>query len=96
MKDLLLYFEAQSMQIQNGDFVIGNSSTQHKRLLLMFEKGALKEFPLVGIGANTFLESEDGAGFLRETRVQFQADGMEVKSLGFDANGMLKIDADYK
>ena len=78
-----------------GDLVIGESTAQHQNLLLMTEKGQWKENPDCGVGAIRYLENEDPAGLLREVRVQFASDGMNVKQVQFDKTGKLIIDATY-
>lgn len=80
----------------NGDFVTGNSDYQHQHFLLLFQKGELKEKPDVGTGLINFLNESDIDGMLREIRIQFEKDGMEVKALGFDEQlGKLNYDANY-
>lgn len=94
MKDLQLNQEG---DINIGaDLAIDNSDRQHQEHLILIEKGSIKQEPSAGVGAATFLEAEDGAGLLREISIQFSADGMNVKKVGFNKVGQLKIDAPYK
>lgn len=90
-KDLQLYQDDVKF---SQDLAIVQSDTQHQECLLMTEKGEWKESPLTGVGTVKFLESEDPAGLLREIRVQFGTDGMNVKSVGFQ-NGQIKVEAGY-
>jgi hypothetical protein len=78
----------------NGDIRTGLSDNQHKRHLLLCQKGSFKQYPATGVGAADFLESEDEAGFLREIRAQFTADGMTVRELKLTGE-KLEIDASY-
>jgi hypothetical protein len=94
MKDFLIDSETGDLAFANGDIKTGESDQQHQRLLLMTGKGAWKEFPATGVGAASFLEAEDPAGFLREVKAQFTADGMRVKKIVFE-NNKLRIDANY-
>lgn len=82
------------MLVGNGDFVTGQSDLQQQKLLLIFEKGSLKEFPTTGVGAFTFLEAETAAELLREINIQFTGDGMDVNGLSLD-NGKINVDANY-
>lgn len=82
--------------ISNNDIVVGYSDQQHREDLLMVEKGAIKQFPGVGVGVFKFLESEDGAGLLKEISLQFSADGMDVQNVGLDNNGNITVIAPYK
>lgn len=93
MKDIVVDF-ANKKLFANGDIMTGESDDQNKYLLLMSEKGSFKEFPATGVGAATFLESEDASGLLREVRTQFQADGMTVNKVMIEGE-QLKIDAKY-
>jgi hypothetical protein len=95
MNDFLLDTTG-DMLTKDGDFVCGKSDQQQQGLLLMLPKGAIKEFPDTTVGLLNYLESEDSAGLLREVRVRFAQDGMQVKKVGFENNGNLEIDAPYR
>lgn len=96
MKDILLDQNA-DLAILNGDFVVARSNEQHQEHLLVFQKGALKDLPQVGVGLENYLMDDDIDGMLREIRHQFEKDGMAVQAVAFDelTNG-LTYDADYK
>lgn len=93
MTDIVADFTNRTI-FENGDLATGTSDDQNKRLLLLSEKGSVKEFPATCVGAASFLESEDQDGLIREIRAQFTADGMTVRSIKIDS-GKLKIDAGY-
>lgn len=95
MQDFLLDTDG-DLRIVNDDVVYGESTNQHQQLLLITEKSAWKESPMVGVGARQFLENEDPAGLLNETRKQFTTDGMTVNKINYDVNKKLLIDAEYK
>ena len=80
--------------IQNGDFATGTSDGQQQKLLLICEKGSIKEYPVTGVGAFRFLEGEDAAELLRQINIQFTGDGMNVNSLKVE-NGKINVDATY-
>ena len=77
----------------SGNIKIGNSDEQHQALLLLFDKGSLKEID-TGVGAFKYLEAEQPEEFLREVRMQFTMDGMEINQIVFENNKLL-IDAPY-
>ena len=77
-----------------GNIKLGNSDEQHQALLLLFDKGSLKENPDAGVGAFKYLEAEQPEEFLREVRMQFTMDGMDVNQIVFEDN-KLSIDAPY-
>jgi hypothetical protein len=94
MTDLLLDTSDSDLLIEANNLKTGNSDQQHQALLLLFDKGSLKENPDAGVGAFKHLEAEDAAAFLREVRMQFISDGMQVNKIVFQNNKLL-IDAPY-
>lgn len=82
--------------IKQNDLLIGNSDKQHMNDLILVEKGSLKQYPGVGVGAQTFIEGEDRSGLLREMSLQFSADGMEVQQVELTQQGILNVAAKYK
>jgi hypothetical protein len=93
MKDFLLDLTNGKL-FANGDISTGTSDKQNMDLLIECEKGSFKEFPATCVGAASYLESEDAAGFLRDVRTQFQADGITVNKIVFEGDTM-KVDAKY-
>jgi hypothetical protein len=96
MNDILLNSDA-DLKTNAGDFVTGRSNEQHQEHLLVFQKGALKDKPEIGVGLENYLMGDDVDGMLREARYQFENDGMTVNSIAFDdLLNNLDYDADYK
>lgn len=93
MQDALLNSNKE-LDVQAGDFLVGESTVQHQELLIVTQKGEWKESPLVAVGASNYLKDEDEAGFLGEVKKQLEKDGMKVASIDFD-NGKLSVDAAY-
>lgn len=94
MKDLKLNKDLE-LVIKNGDFVIDDSDKQQQELLLLCNKGSFKENPAACVGLFNFLESEDRDALLKEIKLQFVSDGMEVKNVEFK-DGKLITEAYYK
>ncbi len=94
MKDILLN-EDLDLDIQAGDLNAGYSDLQHQQLLLINNRGNIKEFPAVGIDAFGYLQDNDTSALLREIRKQFTVDGMQVKTINITNTGQLNIDASY-
>lgn len=94
MKDILLN-ESLDLDLHAGDLATGFSDLQHQQLLLMTNRGNIKEFPAIGIDAFGYLQDNDTSALLREIRRQFTADGMEVKTINITNTGQLNIDAAY-
>ncbi|BAV09401.1 hypothetical protein SAMN05421788_101837 [Filimonas lacunae] len=95
MTDLLLNDTNDLLINENtGDWIIGNSDTQHQRLLLVCTKGSFKENPTCGVGVASYLEDENPTALLREVRLQFSSDGMKVSEVAIE-NNQLKVNATY-
>jgi hypothetical protein len=94
MKDLLIDTTTYEQQIANGDFVTGESTLQHQKLLLETAKGEWKENPTVAVNAAAYLKDEDADGLLAEVKSEFQKDGMQIVKVAFE-NEELIIDANY-
>jgi hypothetical protein len=96
MKDLLLDDTA-DIEITGNDLVIGESDLQHQEHLVIFPKGSVKESPDAGIDLVGHLLGDEIDELLRETRHQFEKDGMEVRAVGFnEETNELTYDANYK
>lgn len=93
-KDILLD-EHLDLDFKNGDFIIGESTAQHQKILILSEKGEFKEHPKRGVGSRRFLEDHTPDNLAREIRHEFHADGMSVKSIHISEQLELNIEAQY-
>ena len=82
------------LRIENGDFVIGESTAQHQQLLLMLNKGELKQYPTATVGAILYKNDEGPSEFIQEIATKFSQDGMNVNKIAVEM-GIIKIDAEY-
>lgn len=82
------------LEIANGDFMIGDSTSEHQELLIHSSKGDWKENPTVGVGAAMFLKDDDTLGLPGEIKKEFERDGMTVNSIGITAE-KIQVDAHY-
>jgi hypothetical protein len=89
-------FENGDLAIQNGDFVIGNSSNQHQEHILLAHKGEYREFPELGVGIKDMLGDDNIDFWLIEIKKNLQYDGMQVENVLFDNEGNINIDGDYE
>ena len=95
MKGIILN-ENLTLQVQNGSLVIGDTTCQNQRILLMAEKGEFKYRPMRGVGAKRFIETHNLDELAREIRTEFIADGMIVNKISISNNSSeLNIDAYY-
>lgn len=93
MKDILLNID-NDMQIANGDFVAGESLNQQVGLLLLFNKGELKQYPLTGVGIYELINTESADDIKNAVREQLKDDGLKLRALEL-TNNKLYITADY-
>jgi hypothetical protein len=94
MIDILLDTSNSDLLLNANNLKMGNSNQQHQALLLLLDKGSLKENPDTGVGTFKHLEAEEASAFLREVRIQFTSDGMQINKIVFENNKLL-IDAPY-
>jgi hypothetical protein len=83
------------LKIENGDIAVANSNQQDIELILMLEKGELKQHPLLGVGLTKYLKSpkNNTSQLEREVRVNLELDGFKVNDVDF-VNGLENIDID--
>ena len=93
MKDILLNTDL-DLLIANGDLVVGESTSQHQKLLLISAKGDFKENPTIAVGAGGYLKDDDETGLMAEIKKEFEKDGMKVDEINIK-NGNIEVHANY-
>lgn len=84
------------LKIENGHICIGETLPQNEYLLLVCNKGELKEDPLVGVGISDMLNDNDILGWKRKIRDGLKADGMQVEAISISKDGHIeKLDVKY-
>lgn len=84
------------LKIENGHIAIGETLPQNEFLLLVMNKGELKEDPLVGVGISDMLNDNDTIGWKRKIRDGLKADGMKVEQISISSDGRIKkLEAKY-
>jgi len=82
--------------IKDGNFVVGESTGQHIRNLLLANKGEYKQFPTIGVGINSFLLDDlDDRELSRMITTEFENDGMIINRLSVRSLEDLEIEAEY-
>lgn len=94
MEDVLIDTDG-DLLFTKGDFKIGDSTLQNQRLLLLYQKGEMKEHPVAGVAASTYLHDENIDDLYREVRREFVQDGMLIKTLDINSQ-QLKVEASYE
>ena len=92
--DLMLDEEG-DLLIENGDFVIGESTQQNIGLILISEKGEWRHAPFVGAGLRSAIEDEaEPAELIQEIKKQLELDGLQ--NVQIDASsGAFRVEGNY-
>lgn len=83
------------LKIENGDFVIKDSTAQHQQLLLLSGKGDWKQYPTVGVDVQLQLLDHHPHELMRQIRMEFTRDGMKIDKMKIDSSGKINIKANY-
>ena len=67
--------------IQNGDFVVGASDSQHVEDILTSFVGEWKQYPFLGVGLLQYLKSQNPNTAITAIKTQLQSDGYSVNSV---------------
>jgi hypothetical protein len=79
-----------------GGLAVGDVTEQNQRIIIVSEKGDIKDAPLIGVGAASYLDDEDPSILLREVRTNLREDGQKVVRCGFNDSGKLVIIGGYE
>lgn len=93
MTDILLDDDF-DLKIVNGDFATGEATTQHQQILLLANKGEIRQFPAFGIGIMEWLLDDQSGNLNGAIKREFEADGMKVESVNV-RNGKINVKANY-
>ncbi|MCC8146456.1 MAG: hypothetical protein LIO93_08485 [Bacteroidales bacterium] len=83
------------LEVQNGDFVMDESTFQHQGLLFLSAKGDFKEHPTRCVDAGRFVEARDSEGLAREIGTEFSLDDMKIDEIEISIP-KIKIEARYE
>ena len=92
MNDILLN-STNDLLIVGGDFAVGDSLNQQVGLLLLVNKGEVKQHPLTGVGINDLLLAESMTEIYNEVRMQLKDDGLKLRKIE-QVNGKIYIAAE--
>jgi hypothetical protein len=95
IKDILLD-DFLDLEIQNGDFAVGDSTGQHFISLLSTNKGEWRFAPYLGVNLSNYVNQDQNESTIKlEIRKQCEADGANIKSINIE-NGKIRINGDYE
>lgn len=83
------------IDLAGGDILYVTGSDQHKKDLLLADKGHYKKTPEFGVGLVNFLQDENPENMLRTIRKECARDGMKVQKVAVNSSG-IQILADYE
>ncbi len=92
MTDFLL---DDDLDLLDADVIVGESTAQHQKLLILAAKGEFKDVPMRGVGAMSYLEDDNPSNLAREIRTEFAADGMTVNKIQIAPDLTIQVDANY-
>lgn len=95
MKGILLDDDL-DLQVVNGTLAFGDVTYQNQKILILANKGDLKESPMRGVGAIRFIEESNPDNLAREIRTEFITDGMIVEKIKIDSDFKIDVEAFYK
>jgi hypothetical protein len=75
---------------QEGDFLVGETTHQHKRHLLISSPGEMRQSVPVGIGIERHVFAEDTEQMLSDVREQFELDGMTVYEVAISDGALME------
>jgi hypothetical protein len=92
--DLTIRVKKDSMGKIVSGLTIGDVTYQNQAIILLAQKGELKENPITGVGINDMCNDSDFGMFKREITRQIEGDGQRIKKLVIDTNRMV-LEANY-
>lgn len=90
-----IMMDEEELQITNGDFVIGESTAQHQKHLLIAEPGNYRIYPEIGVGIAADILNDQKGDLRMRIQKEFENDGMAIDYLDIK-NGNININGGYK
>jgi hypothetical protein len=81
---------------ENGDLVVDDATAQHKGIILLAQKGEIRQFPFVGVGIRDYILDDDLGDLAQAIQKQFELDGMTIDRLEVFNNGNIEEKAYYE
>lgn len=95
MNDIILTSSGDG-SIRQGDWEVGVSDAQHLACIAESNQGEWRQWPLLGIGIDLFLQDDTSETELRHRiNVQAQYDGAIITEINFAETGKLTLNGYY-
>jgi len=96
-QDFLVDSTDNDLLFENGDFAIGASDDSHIQDVIISFPGYWKQFPLCGVGIQSYLNSSGEQQRLKnEINLQLKNDGYKVNSISITEEGAVKLNTERK
>lgn len=83
--------------VENGHLSMGDTLAQNEFILLMAQRGDIKEYPLMGAGIADMVGDNDTTAWKRKIRDALSDDGIRVSDLQMTSQGQItKLEGDYQ
>jgi hypothetical protein len=83
------------LDFTGGDFVISDSDLQHQEDIISENIGSYKQYPTLGVGIISYLNSSGSEGVLRRSiQLNLQNDGYYVKEIRFSSTSVNEFTVD--
>lgn len=93
--DFAISVERNSDGLITSGIQVGDVTYQNQQIIVLAEKGEIKENPTMGVGAASYLDDDDPSELLRVIRENLRNDGQTVRASYFDDAGKLIIKGGY-
>lgn len=82
--------------VKNGDWLIGESTEQHLKVILIANKGEFRDAPFFGVGLNNYLKGDgQQVALKREIEKMMTLDGMQVNKIQV-SDSLYEIEGFYR
>lgn len=88
----IAYTDNFDLKVEHGDLVLEESTAQHQKCLLLAGKGDYKQSPTVGVDLFHEIDDERPQELMREVRLEFSKDGMNINKLKSKPGPSGKVD----
>lgn len=81
--------------IENGDFKLNESDSQHVEHIITADKGQFRQWPLIGVGINRLINGSINPQALKQVvKLNLESDNYNVRLIEIDSIDKLSINVD--
>ena len=81
--------------IENGDFKLNESDSQHVEHIITADKGQFRQWPLIGVGINRLINGSINPQALKQVvKLNLESDNYNVRLIEVDSIDKLSINVD--